>query len=594
MKSLRLLLIEDSEDDAMLLELELRKGGIYPDIARVETPRELESALGAKTWDAVIADYSLPEFTGIDALAIIRSSGLDLPFILVSGVIGEERAVEAMKAGAHDFIMKGNYSRLVPALERELGDAAVRRERREADDALRRAHAELEQRVAERTAELQAANATLLESRRAALNMMEDAVAARRQAEEASAELKRTEEELRRAKEAAETANRAKSQFLANMSHELRTPMTGVLGMLEIALDGPLEAQQRECIGIAHKSGRSLLGILNDILDLTKIETDKLSIEDKPFNLRGCVEGAIGILLAEARRKGLDLTFTTTDDCPATLVGDQLRLRQVITNLIANAVKFTEQGKVEVRVDAGAAAANGKRDITFSIIDTGIGIPDDKKGLLFKSFSQVDDSDTRRFGGTGLGLAISREIVELMGGRISFESSEDAGSAFSFTVPLGEAEAELETAGASGTPQPGESNAIPAREGKIPRLLLAEDDPVIRTILETMLVRSNFDLDIAENGRKAVEMWEQGDYDLILMDIQMPYLDGFAATRAIREKERARGGADTLIVAMTAHASKSDEQRCLDAGMNAYVSKPIDLKAVIELLKKMLGLPCSV
>src|SRR6266567_8215346 len=195
--SLRLLIIEDSEDDALLLVRELRKAEFVPDFVRVETPQALESALDAHTWDAVIADYSLPAFTGLDALRIIRSRGLDLPFILVSGVIGEEKAVEAMKAGAHDYIMKRNYPRLAPALERELGDAAVRRERRQAEDALRLAHAELESRVAERTAELQAVNATLRDSRRAALNMMEDAVNARRQAEGASAERKRAEAMMR-------------------------------------------------------------------------------------------------------------------------------------------------------------------------------------------------------------------------------------------------------------------------------------------------------------------------------------------------------------------------------------------------------------
>ena len=721
MKPLRLLLIEDSEDDAMLLELELRNGGFDTDFLRVETPEELESALEAKTWDAVISDYSLPAFTGIDALRIIRARGLDLPFILVSGVIGEERAVEAMKAGAHDYIMKGNYPRLAPALERELGDAAVRRERREAEEALRRAHAELEQHVAERTAELSAANTKLLDSRRAALNMMEDAVTASRQAEQAGEGLRqeaaerkqaevalreselfyrqmlesipgmvfttrpdgycdyqsqqwvdftgvpmiehlgdgwnkllhpddrprayaawyaavegqdpydleyrvrrydgeyewfkvrgrpicnaageivrwfgtalnidhlfKTQEELLQAKEAAEAANKVKSQFLANMSHELRTPMTGVLGMLDLALGGKLDEQQRDFLSTAHSSARSLLRIINDILDLAKVEAGKLTLEEKPFSLRDCVGTVTNILIPETRRKGLELIQTVADDVPETVVGDQTRLRQILVNLIGNAVKFTEQGKVEVRVTSGDSNSDGKGGITFTVADTGIGIPADKQHLLFNSFSQIDGSDSRRYGGTGLGLAISREIVELMGGNITCESSLGGGSTFSFTVPLGKSEADIETGSAASAPDSEKPSASPSREGKKLRLLLAEDDPVIKQILGMMLERSNYDIDTAENGRKAVEMWEQGAYDLILMDIQMPFLDGFAATRTIREKEQSQGAGHTLIVAMTAHASADDEQRCLEAGMDAYVSKPIDLKASIELIDDLI------
>lgn len=396
-------------------------------------------------------------------------------------------------------------------------------------------------------------------------------------------ERKRVEDELLRAKEAADAANRAKSQFLANMSHELRTPMTGVLGMLDIVLGTPLDEKQRECILTAQYSGRSLLRIINDILDLTKIEAGRLTIEEKPFNLLGCVSGALDILRTVAMRKGLVLNLSMANDLPQYVLGDQIRLRQILINLIGNAVKFTETGTVEVRVTA-TPDRDGRREFTFSVSDTGIGIPADKQHLLFNSFSQVDDSDTRRYGGTGLGLAISKEIAELMGGNITFDSSLDVGSTFSFTVPLSSSEADFETGSTSGTPDTGEHNAIPPNEWGKSRLLLAEDDPVISEILGMMLERSNYDLDIAENGRKVVEMWEQGVYDLILMDVQMPFLDGFAATRAIREKEQTQGVGHTLIVAMTAHASVDDKQRCLDAGMDAYVSKPIDLKASIELI----------
>jgi len=568
LKSLRLLLIEDSEDDAMLLELELRNGGLDTDITRVETPEELESALEAKNWDAVIADYSLPAFTGIDALRIIRARGLDLPFILVSGVIGEEKAVEAMKAGAHDYILKGSYSRLAPALERELEDAAVRRERREAVESLRLAYAEMEQRVAERTSELAHFNEVL-------------------QAE--IAERERVENELLKAKEAAEAANLAKSQFLANMSHELRTPMSGVLGMLDLVLSDNFKGEQREYIKyikLARTSANSMVLILNDILDLTKIEAGILSIEEKPFSIRSCLENTINVLLPIAKNKGLSLNLTVSADVPETLIGDKTRFNQVLSYLGGNALKFTEKGKVEVHVATSGYTPGGKREVTVTVTDTGIGIPEDKQSLIFQTFSQVDDSHTRSYGGTGLGLAISKEIIERMGGTISFTSEEGKGSTFFCTIPFGEAGTGVDDSIAPEEAAPTAALLQPGETTK-PRLLIAEDDPTIRQVLGTMLQLLNFEIDFAENGQLAVEMWERGNYDLILMDVQMPRMNGFEATAAIREIERTSGG-HIPIVAMTAHALKTDEEKCLDAGMDAYVSKPIDFKKTVEVIKESL------
>ena len=248
---------------------------------------------------------------------------------------------------------------------------------------------------------------------------------------------KQAEEELLRAKETAETANRAKSQFLANMSHELRTPMSGMLGMLEVVLGGNLEEQQRDYIRTAHSSASSLVRILNDILEMTKIEAGRITLDEKPFVLRDCVSVAADIFVPEARRKGLDFTVTVDDDLPDAVIGDSLRVQLILTNLVANAVKFTERGRVEVHVSA-ENSSDGKRDYTFSVKDTGIGIPTEMKHLIFRPFSQVDDSDTRGYGGTGLGLVISKHIVELMGGTIFFESDEGKGCRFVFTVPLHE------------------------------------------------------------------------------------------------------------------------------------------------------------
>jgi signal transduction histidine kinase/ActR/RegA family two-component response regulator len=455
---------------------------------------------------------------------------------------------------------------------------------------------EQQQALEESRAELQAANASLRDSRRSALNVAEDAIAARQQAEETSAELlrevaerKRVEDELKRAKEVAETATRAKSLFLANMSHELRTPMTGVLGTLDLVLTGNLEAEQREFIELAQTSAHSLLRIINDILDLTKIEMGKLSLEENPFVLQKCLESTFNIFLPVAKSKGLDLRLAVPNDVPEMLVGDQTRLSQILTNLVGNAIKFTEKGEVALRVAAGGNTTKGKRDITFTVTDTGIGIADNKKDLLFRAFSQVDASHSRAYGGTGLGLAICKEIVERMGGTISFSSEAGKGSSFSCVIPFAVAEAAQRADFAGGKTAP--AGDAPRVDGLTKaRLLIAEDDSIIRQILGTMLQRSNYEIAFAEHGEKAVEMWESGEYDLILMDVQMPRLNGFEATAAIREKEGSRGG-HIPIIAMTAHALKEDEERCLVAGMDAYISKPIDFEktrqVIAETLKKI-------
>jgi PAS domain S-box-containing protein len=400
-------------------------------------------------------------------------------------------------------------------------------------------------------------------------------------------ERKQAEEAFRHAKEGAEAANRAKSQFLANMSHELRTPMTGLLGMLQLALKEDLAPAPRDYLETTLTSANSLLRVLNDILVMAKIEAGKLTIKENAFSLQKCITEAVDLITPELRRKGLDFALLVAEEAKETFIGDESRLRQVLINLIGNAVKFTEGGKVEVRVTAGGTISKGRREFTFAFTDTGIGIPEDKKELLFRAFSQVDASPSRIYGGTGLGLAISREIVELMGGTISFVSEEGMGSTFTFTIPLVEAGLESDVLPVA-EPKSTETIVPPMKGKRIPRILHAEDDPVIREILGQMLRQANFNIDFAEDGLKAVEMWEKGEYDLILMDVQMPRLNGLEATRAIREKEMARGG-HTPIIAVTAHVRKEDKEMCLSAGMDAFISKPIDFKKCLQLIGEIIS-----
>ncbi len=384
----------------------------------------------------------------------------------------------------------------------------------------------------------------------------------------------------------AEESNRIKTQFLANMSHELRTPMAGVIGMLELALLGNLEAEQRDFLDTAHSSARALVLILNDILDMTKMQMGRFSIEQEPFSVRECVEHALTIFIPAAKIKGLFFNFSVATNVPETLVGDKLRLGQVLTNLASNAVKFTKQGGVEINVVATNRTSGGKLEVTFTFTDTGVGILDDKRGILFQSFGQVDESHSRSYGGVGLGLAISREIVEGMGGTISFTSEEGKGSSFTCTIPFGEGE-EQSVGFARGETVP-TNGASRDEETKKVCILVAEDDYACSRVILSLLKKFNYETGYAENGQLAVEMWEKGHYDLILMDIQMPHMNGLEATAAIREKEHISGG-HIPIVAMTAHGLQKDKEKCLNAGMDAYIIKPIDFASTLQVIRDTLN-----
>lgn len=385
------------------------------------------------------------------------------------------------------------------------------------------------------------------------------------------------------AKDAAEAANRAKSAFLANMSHELRTPMNGVMGMIELARRRMVDPRGLEQLGKAKHAADRLLGVLNDILDLSKIEADRMVLEETPLQLRDSVDGVAGTLGHEAAGKGLDLQIDLPDDVAgAALKGDSLRLGQILLNLVGNAIKFTEKGSVSLRVRAVGETREALQ-VRFEVSDTGLGIDPDAQERLFQSFEQADNSMTRRYGGTGLGLAICKSLVQLMGGEIGVDSVPGEGSLFWFVVPLKKREAGVLL---SETPRPGHlvEELLRSQHAGL-RILLVEDEPITQEVARGLLEDVNLSVDIAANGQQALEQARQNVYALILMDMQMPVMNGIDAACAIRADSLNR---TTPILAMTANAFDEDRQQCLEGGMNDHIAKPVDPVKLYETLLEWL------
>jgi signal transduction histidine kinase/CheY-like chemotaxis protein/HPt (histidine-containing phosphotransfer) domain-containing protein len=391
-------------------------------------------------------------------------------------------------------------------------------------------------------------------------------------------------EGLERAMHGALNASQAKSEFLANMSHELRTPMNGLLGMLDLALDGGVSGEQKDQLETAQRCAYSLLALLNDILDLSKIEAGKMMLEKIPFEARSVVEDCVKSQSAKATQKRIDLRFECSAGPHPNLLGDPLRVRQIVANLLSNAIKFTDHGSVLVKLDL-SPSAEGRLNATIQVTDTGLGIPQDKLSTIFEKFTQADGSITRKYGGTGLGLAITRRLVEIHGGEVRVESQVGKGSTFRVTLPCEVAP------GAVGSlaPKPAEISSEALRPPPAARLLLVEDNLVNQKVVLAILRKKGYHIDVANDGREALAKLaassSETPYDLVLMDVQMPVLDGLEATRLIRSEARW----DYLpVVAMTAHAMNGDRERCLQSGMNAYISKPVQPAHLISTIERQL------
>lgn len=444
-----------------------------------------------------------------------------------------------------------------------------------------------------------------------------------RELQDEISERRRAQSEALRAKENAEAASQTKGMFLANISHEIRTPINGIIGMTELALSTKLDLEQREYVETVRDSSEALLSLINDVLDFSKIEAGKLKLDPVEFALRDSLAAAVRPMVAQARKKGLKMSFKVDQAVPDRLIGDWGRLRQILTNLTGNAIKFTESGRIDVRLEKGPKPVGGGFLLRLTVSDSGIGIPPEKQALIFDAFSQADASTTRRYGGTGLGLSICSKLAAMMQGRIRVDSRQGRGSIFTAEVRLQEAPAggrqqeflQLEEFGAYPSPEPTErvhaliekanaKDGIPPPQPEPPKptprnpinpmrrtrkpmhILLAEDNAVNQKLAVRLLEKRGHRVSVAANGREALALLEKGDFDAVLMDVQMPEMDGLEATAAIRARERDKS--ERLpIIAMTAHAMKGDRERCLSAGMDAYLSKPIRSKELIQAVESV-------
>jgi PAS domain S-box-containing protein len=647
---IKILIVDDDEVDRMIIVRALKRAGIQAETFTAESITQAISAVHQHAYDCVFLDYRLPGGDGVELLQTFRREGFSMPIIVVTSQGDEKIAVEVMKSGGTDYITKPmlNSDGIAQILRNAIRAHKIDADRRRTAAALAASESRLYE--AQRIANIGSLEVDLATGERYWSDQMyrilgyqeplkalpkvdlflkhihPDHVAkvadlfrtcvkdgtsfkfdmevvtvsgAPRHVEvhcrairndkgwttkvvgtmqDISAR-KETERALIEARDAAEHSAKAKEEFLANMSHEIRTPMNAIIGFCKLLHNTPLNAEQREYLQAVDNSGKTLIAIINDILDLSKVESGRLEFERHPFSLPELLGSLVGIFKPKAQEKALQLGYSVGPEVPKMVCGDATRLNQILLNLVGNAVKFTDQGEVGIEVKVTQEASD-RYWLLFEVHDSGIGIAQDKLESIFESFTQASNATTRKYGGTGLGLTICKRLVELQGGRIGVESVLGQGSTFFVELPFGRCDDVAESPADSPTAEPADTPLQPAR------ILLAEDNQLNQVLARRILEQAGHTVVIGSNGLEALRLVEQGTYDLVLMDIQMPEMDGFSALRAIRAHQDPRIRL-LPVIALTAHAFAEEAERCLNAGFSEFMAKPFQPDKLLGLIRKI-------
>jgi signal transduction histidine kinase len=634
--AIKLLVLDDDAVDRLQLKRALKSSGFSYQLTECEDPRSIVEIVLATSFDCIFLDYMLPGVNGLHLVKKIREAGVKTPIVITTSHGNESIAVDLMKSGASDYVIKHeiNSESITHIIRNALRIREIEKERERAEKALKISESRLAeaQRIAKignwefdmtvnevywspevyKIFELNPAefiptienylNYIASEDRDIVIGKTKEAIQGRpfnvdfqivtpagvKHANSQGyalmgedkvtkkligtlqdiTERKLAEQEIQKARELSESSMKVREIFLANMSHEIRTPMNAILGFTRLLYETKLSDEQQRFIDAIHFSGENLLVIINDILDLSKIQSGKMLIEHCEFNLRELLGGIISVLKPKATEKGLELTYKLADYIPTAIKGDPVRLNQVLTNLISNAVKFTDRGGVYLDIDA-TGVEEKEFIIEFRVRDTGIGIAEDKQGIIFENFVQASSDSTRKYGGTGLGLTIVKNLIELQEGKITLSSKPGHGSTFTVQLPFERATGQAKPSSSLAAKKTGESYEL--LQGV--RVLVAEDNGVNQLLIRKVLEKAGCKIQIASNGLEALKHLKADAYDIILMDIQMPEMDGYEATGHIR-LDLQSPYAEIPIIAMTAHAFGSDVNKCISAGMNDYISKP--------------------